>query len=67
MSLKSFDELLILLQEGIPGLETDVRRCVPPAERIVTTFSTTVLHNVSHAWLFFIAVGRRFAVEFGVE
>jgi hypothetical protein len=37
MSLKSFDELLYLLQEGICGLETNVRRCVPPAERLVMT------------------------------
>jgi hypothetical protein len=37
MSLKSFDELLYLLQEGICGLETNMRRCVPPGERLVMT------------------------------
>jgi len=36
MSLKSFDEMLYLLQEGICGLETNMR-CVPPAERLVMT------------------------------
>jgi hypothetical protein len=37
MSLKSFEQLLYLLQEGICGLETNMRRCVPPAERLVMT------------------------------
>jgi hypothetical protein len=36
MSLKSFDELPSLLQEEICGLETNMRRCVPPAERLAT-------------------------------
>ena len=39
VSLKSSDEMLYLLQEGICGLETDMRRCVPPAERLVMTLS----------------------------
>jgi len=47
--LMLFDELLILLQEWICGLETNMRICVPPTERIVTTFSTIVVHNVSRA------------------
>jgi len=47
--LMLFDELRILLQEWICGLETNMRICVPPAERIVTTFSTIVVNNDSRA------------------
>ena len=43
MSLKSFDELLNLLQEGICGLETNTRRCVPPAERLAITLRQEIV------------------------
>jgi hypothetical protein len=35
MSLKSSDKLLNLLQEEVGGLETNMRRCVPPAKYYV--------------------------------
>jgi hypothetical protein len=37
MSIKSFDELLELLQQDLTGQQTNMRECISPVEKLVVT------------------------------
>jgi hypothetical protein len=38
MSIKSFDELLELLQQDLTGQQTNMRGCISPVEKLVEIF-----------------------------